>query len=424
VAIKDTSEQDAPLEPRSRRGRVIALVVVALLGAAVVSAATPSLLRWSRADVSVPRERLRLATARIGELTRDVSVQGRIVAAISPTLFAPADGTITLLVDAGDEVVEGGELAHLDSPELTNQLEQEQATFESLQIDVDRQRIATRQLELESKKNVDLAQVALTAAERERRRAELAFESRSIPEIDLEQAVDELDRARLDHTHAVADMALDRERLSFELKTSELLLQRQQLLVRDLERRVAELSVRSPVTGIVGNLLVDQKQAVARNQAIMAVVDLAAFEIEAQVPESYADDLGLEMPAEVRLANNLYDAIVVAVSPEIADNQVTTRLRFASDQPPGLRQNQRLTTRILLERKPEALIVDRGQFLESGGGRLAYVLEDGIAHRREIEIGARSLASVEVLAGLDPGDVVITSSIEAFDGADTVLVTD
>jgi HlyD family secretion protein len=130
------------------------------------------------------------------------------------------------------------------------------------------------------------------------------------------------------------------------------------------------------------------------------------------------------MPAEVRLANNLYDAIVVAVSPEIADNQVTTRLRFASDQPPGLRQNQRLTTRILLERKPEALIVDRGQFLESGGGRLAYVLEDGIAHRREIEIGARSLASVEGLAGLDPGDVVITSSIEAFDGADTVLVTD
>jgi HlyD family secretion protein len=219
VAIKDTSGQDAPLEPRSRRGRIIAMVVVALLGAAVVSAATPSLLRWSRADASVSRERLRLATVRVGELTRDVSVQGRIVAAISPTLFAPADGTITLLVDAGDEVVEGGELARVDSPELTNQLEQEQATFQSLQIDVDRQRIATRQLELESKKNVDLAQVALTAAERERRRAELAFESRSSPEIDLEQAVDELDRARLDHAHAVADMALDRERLSFELRS-------------------------------------------------------------------------------------------------------------------------------------------------------------------------------------------------------------
>jgi HlyD family secretion protein len=156
----------------------------------------------------------------------------------------------------------------------------------------------------------------------------------------------------------------------------------------------------------------------------MAVVDLAAFEIEAQVPESYADDLGLEMPAEVRLGADLYDSTVVAESPEIVDNQVTTRLRFAAAQPPGLRQNQRLTTRILLERKPEALIVDRGQFLESGGGRLAYVLEDGIAHRRAIEIGARSLAAVEVVAGLEPGDIVITSSIETFEGANTVLVTD
>jgi HlyD family secretion protein len=424
MAISDTSGQDAPLEPRSRRSRLMVIAAVAFIGIAAVSAATPALLRWSRADVSVPRERLRLSTARIGELTRDVSVQGRIVAAISPTLFAPADGTITLNVDAGDEVVEGGELAHLDSPELSNRLEQERATYESLQIDVERQRIATRQLKLESQKNVDLAQVALVAAERERRRAELAFESRAIPEIDLEQAMDELDRAKLDHTHAVADMALDSERLSFELQTSELLLQRQALLVRDLERQVAELAIVSPVTGIVGNLLVDQKQAVARNQAIMAVVDLAAFEIEAQVPESYADDLGLEMPAEVRLGADLYDATVVAVSPEIVDNQVTTRLRFAAAQPPGLRQNQRLTTRILLERKPEALIVDRGQFLESGGGRLAYVLEDGIAHRRAIEIGARSLAAVEVVAGLEPGDIVITSSIETFEGANTVLVTD
>lgn len=423
MAISDTSGQDAPIEPPSRRRRVLVIAAVALVCAAAVSVATPSLLRWTSADASISRERLRLSTVRIGELTRDVSVQGRIVAAVSPTLFAPADGTITLEVDAGDEVVEGGVLAALDSPELTNRLEQEQATYESLEIDVERQRIATRQLELESQKNVDLAQVALTAAERERRRAELAFESNSIPEIDLQQAIDELERARLDHEHAVADMALDRERLAFELRTSELLLQRQELLVRDLNRRVGELAILSPVTGIVGNLLVDQKQAVTRNQPIMAVVDLAAFEIEAQVPESYADDLGLEMPAEVRLGAGVHDAVVVAVSPEIVDNQVTTRLRFAGEQPPGLRQNQRLTTRILLEHKPEALIVDRGQFLDSGGGRLAYVLEGGIAHRREIDVGARSLGAVEVVAGLEPGDVVITSSIETFEGAETVLVT-
>jgi HlyD family secretion protein len=167
---------------------------------------------------------------------------------------------------------------------------------------------------------------------------------------------------------------------------------------------------------------VDQKAAVTRNQPIMTVVDLTAFEVEANVPESYADDLGLEMPAEVRVGSAVHPAVVVAVSPEIVDNQVTTRLRFKGTPPP-LRQNQRLTTRILLEEKTNVLMVERGQFLESGAGRVAYVLTDGIAHRTPIEIGARSLSAVEIVAGLAEGDVIITSSLDAFEGAQTVLVT-
>jgi HlyD family secretion protein len=218
-------------------------------------------------------------------------------------------------------------------------------------------------------------------------------------------------------------MELDRERLNFELRTRELQVQRQDLLVRDLQRRVEELTIRSPVTGIVGNLQVDQKATVTRNLPVMTVVDLTAFEVEANVPESYADDLGLEMPAEVRVGNEVHDAVVISVSPEIVDNQVTTRLRFKG-APPSVRQNQRLTTRILLEEKTDVLMVERGQFLESGAGRIAYVLEDGIAYRRPIEIGARSLSAVEILTGLKEGDVIITSSLDAFEGAQTVLVTD
>jgi len=157
---------------------------------------------------------------------------------------------------------------------------------------------------------------------------------------------------------------------------------------------------------------------------VMAVVDLSAFEIEAQVPESYADDLGLGMDAEVLIGNRKFPATLVSVSPEIIQNQVTTRIRFKGEMPPGLRQNQRLTTRILMEEKNNVLTLQRGQFLDSGGSRIAYVLdEDSVAHRRSIEIGARSLAAVEIVNGLNEGEVVVISSIDQFRSADTVLVT-
>jgi HlyD family secretion protein len=92
--------------------------------------------------------------------------------------------------------------------------------------------------------------------------------------------------------------------------------------------------------------------------------------------------------------------------------------------PGNLRQNQRLTTRVLLEERPDVLMLQRGQFLESGAGRTAYVLEGGkLAHRRAITIGARSLAAVEIESGLEEGEAVVISSLDQFEGAETVLVT-
>lgn len=358
-------------------------------------------------------------------LIRDVSVEGKVVAAVSPTLYAPAAGTITLKVDAGASVVADQPLAHVDSPELASQLQQAQASLERSSVQLQRQRIESRQQALEKRKSADLADVALVAAKREKRRADEAHAVAVIAILDFEKAQDELRNAELAYAHAVADADLFDERLAFELRASELELQGQQLLVDELQRQVDDLAIKSPVSGIVGDLLVDQKAAVSRDMPVMAVVDLSQFEIEAQIPESYADDLGIGMRAEIMIGADRYAGQLVAVSPEIANNQVRGRIRFVGKMPTNIRQNQRLTTRILIEERPDVLTLQRGQFLESGAGRVAYVLDsDGVATRKSIVIGARSLSAVEILSGLEEGDRVVISSLDLFRGADSVLVTD
>jgi HlyD family secretion protein len=413
------------VQPKSGRNRRIVGGAAVFLLLVLAWLAVPVVKRWADVSVTVPLERLRIAAVTRGDLVRDVSVQGRVVAAVSPTLYAPAPGTITLEVEAGSAVTVGQVLAIVDSPELENELQQALSTLQQQSVELDRQRIESRQLALEKRKAADLARVALIAAEREKRRADRAKEKSVIPEADYEKAQDDLQNAELAHQHAIADADLFDERLAFELRAAELALQRQQLRVDELQRQVDGLSLRSPVDGIVGDLLVDQKAAVSRDLPVMAVVDLARFEIDAQIPESYADDLALGMVAEVNVGGNLYAGQLVAVSPEIVANQVSTRIRFAGDQPSNLRQNQRLMTRVLIEERPDVLMLQRGQFLDSGGGRIAYVLDGkGLAHRRPITVGARSLSAVQIESGLEEGDSVVISSIEPFEGAETVLVTD
>ena len=197
-------------------------------------------------------------------------------------------------------------------------------------------------------------------------------------------------------------------------------------IVEERKREVAVLlAMGAPLGGIVGDLLVDQKAAVSRDMPVMAVVDLTRFEIDAMIPESYADDLAIGMAAEIRAGGEIFEGQLVAVSPEVVNNQVASRVRFAGESPTGLRQNQRLTTRILLAEYADVLMVQRGQFLDSGGGRLAYVVtDDRTAERRRIETGARSLGAVEIVAGLNPGDTIVISNLDPFRGAETVLLTD
>lgn len=412
----------APRDPR-RKQLIIGGICVALVAAVWVAA--PAVQRWANATVSVPADRVRTATVTRGDLVQDVSVQGRVVAAVSPTLYASAAGTITLEVTAGEQVLQGQVVATVVSPELTNQLQQAESAFEQRKMELERQRIEARQLALEKRKAADLADVALVAANREKRRADEANKLGVIPQIDYEKAQDDLRNAELAQKHAVADADLFDERLAFEVKASEFDVSRQQLFVEDLRRQVDDLAIKSPVNGIVGDLLVDQKAAVARDMPVMAVVDLSRFEIDAQIPESYADDLAIGMTAEVLVGSERFPGRLAAVSPEIVNNQVASRIRFDSDMPTGLRQNQRLTVRVLLAEHNDVMMVQRGQFLDSGGGRIAYlVTENGMAEKRLIETGARSLGAVEIVAGLEPGDKIVISNLDAFRSAETVLLTD
>jgi len=424
MKIKDTSEQDVQVITTNHKPKRFTIIAIGtLLVAGLIWQVAPSAKRWSQAEKSVSIDRIRIATITRGNFTRDISVLGRVVAAVSPTVYSPADGTITLSIEAGREVKAGQILAMVDSPELTNQLSQQQAIFEGLQSSYERQKILAKKQRLIDQKAVDLANVKLTASKREKRRADLGYKKNAISQIDFEKAQDELENASLLHSHAEKDASLNIESLDFDSQSLLLELRRQKLMVAELQRQVDGLTISSPVNGIVGNLNIQNKTFLSKNQAILTVVDLSQFEVEIDIPESYADDLALGMTVAIQFEQQSFSARLVTVSPEILNNQVTGRVRFLNEMPGKLRQNQRLNTQIILEQKFNILQVKRGQFLESGGGRYAYLIKNGLAEKIAITTGARSLSHVEILQGLSDGDQIIISGTDSFNSAEKILLS-
>ncbi|MGH8313632.1 MAG: efflux RND transporter periplasmic adaptor subunit [Steroidobacterales bacterium] len=427
-AMRGTAAQDQTIDPavaQTKRRRMI--VIGASAGFIVLLLTAWLVYRWMDSATIVPRARVRIAEVTVGRFVRDVSAQGTIVAAVSPTLYAPSAGTVTLVAKPGSQVAKGELLATIDSPQLRNDYQRERATLDSLNTDLERERIEVKRKVLANKQAADLADVQIKAAQREFLRAQSSWDLKVISERDYQRAKDDLAAAELNYHHAVDNATLDEEGLGFEIKTRLLERDRQKFVVDNLTRRVSELDVKAPVAGIVGNVAVRQKAAVAENTPIITVVDLSAFEVEFQMPESYAGMVGTEMPAEINLGSVTVPGAVVAVSPEVNQGLVTGRVRFTQGNPPGLRQSQRVAVRVVMDQREQVVKLERGSFADSvatDGSAVAYVLRGDRAVRRKVMLGAVAIGEVEVLSGLKAGEQVVISGLDDVDRAPVVRLTD
>jgi HlyD family secretion protein len=421
--IREASSMDKPIdhEPARTRRRVtlLAAAAIVVIGAVLLA---PSVGRWATSETSVSGSQIRVGAVGRGDLVREVTADGRVVAASSPTSFSPAQGIVTIEVEAGEVVEAGRLLARVESPELENRLEQERATLAATVSDHERLSISNRQRRLENRQDVELAEVRVAAARRSLDRHRRLFDLGLVNEIDLEAAKDDLTVRTLELGQAERREELEREMHRFELADAGQRLERQRLLVADLQRRVDALDVRAPVAGQVSRLHVEDRQAVARNDALITVVDLTALEVELAVAENLADEVTPGTPAMITVGGETHRGAVVGISPEVEGSRVRGRVAFAAELPGGLKQNQRVSVRIILETRSDVLKVARGPWLEAGSGRTAYVVADGLAELRTIETGATSISEVEIVSGLGRDEEIVISDTSAFDGARRVLV--
>ncbi|WP_413495729.1 efflux RND transporter periplasmic adaptor subunit [Shewanella baltica] len=418
--IKDTSGQDTLLVPSTTKRLKLPLLIggCALLVSALVWAS----LGTDSVSKSLSRSDITTAKLFVGTLTRDVATTGKIVAANAPILYSTEEGTVTLLSNPGDSVNKGDVVAKLDSPRLTNQLEQAESILAGMQSALERAKLDARRDQLQVNQTLDMAAVDLEAADRERRRGELLIKNKLISEIDYEKGKDDLHKAKLKFAHAEQEVALTKDTLTFEIKNKALEVERQILAVHELERQVEALNIKAPVGGIIGNWITEQKTRLSANQPILTVVDLSAYEAELAVPESYADDLGLGMEVELSFGSVKLMGKLSSISPEVRNREVTARVQFVQDNSLKLRQNQRISARVLLEHRPDVLMVKRGAFMTSGGGDEVYQIEGDLASRRAIKLGSTSLSQVEVLDGGKAGDEWVISSVEPFNHAEQVRI--
>jgi HlyD family secretion protein len=421
-AFRDTTEQDRLLAapPFWKRHRMALLLAAASI--AVIAFAAPPILRATGVRGSVSTSRLSIATVERGLFVRDFAADGRVVAANSPMLYAPAAGTVALRVKPGDVVSRDQLLAVIDSPDIEARLSVERASLDALRSELHRARLEADRRIAELRQLHEQAEVEFRTNEREYERSRKAFEFGAYSRMQMERAEDAMEKARFALQYAQRNLESAPEQSRLDLESREAMLRRQQVLVDDLERQVAGLQVRSPFDGQVGQIQVSDRASVPRDAPLLTVVDLSQLEVEIDVPETFARDLSPGMGAELSGNGRTWTGSISGVSPEVVNGQVVARVRLGDDRPDGLRQNQRLSVRVMIERRDDVLMVERGMLSDQAAGQV-WRVEDGFAVRTPVRFGSTSIGRIEILEGLSPGDRIVVSGMDAFNDAERVILS-
>lgn len=412
---------DRPIDPRPTRrkrrllwlGASVTLILVLLL-----------------ASVTLGRDRVRVARDRVGT---GVVVKGQF------REYIPVTGTVqpirTVFLDAVqggvvEEVfVEDGHAIQAGEPilRLANQQFQMDAINREAQLLDQQNNLRTTRLSMDQQTNTWKQQ--LLQLEYDLKQLERTFRlNEGLKERDL-VAPQEYERSREEY-----ELALERRDLLKANIRNDSLFRRSQEgqidasleLIDDnlafLRRSLENLAVRAPIDGQLSGLRAEIGQTIAQGVRIAQIDVLDAYKVRARIGEHYVARVGEGLSGTFSFAGGDHQLTVAKVFPEVSNGEFEADLYFTGKAPDGIRRGQSLQVRLQLSEDMQAVMVPRGAWFQDTGGSWVYVLKDGVAVKRDVELGRQNPDHYEVRSGLQPGDTILTSRYEAFNNAEEVLL--
>jgi HlyD family secretion protein len=185
------------------------------------------------------------------------------------------------------------------------------------------------------------------------------------------------------------------------------------------------LSVRAPVAGRLTGFRLQVGETMRPDQHLGRIDDPEHFKLTAQADEFYLQRMSAGRRGLARLHERDYAVEVKVIYPQIKEGRFSFELEFVDAAPAAISPGQSLDVQITLGAETQAMVLDKGAFLNDSGGAWVFVMSvDGHhAQRRNVVLGRRSAGQVEVLSGLAPGDKVIVSSYAGFGQATALQFT-
>ncbi|MEE9255505.1 MAG: efflux RND transporter periplasmic adaptor subunit, partial [Pseudomonadales bacterium] len=248
----------------------------------------------------------------------------------------------------------------------------------------------------------------------------LAESKNALSEVEFELIADELtyrkSKREILHARIAQEKVLREQQLAQVDQTIAQVNHNLQVVSATLEN----LIVRAPISGHLSTLKVELGQSIRQGENIGQIDQLDSFKVRAKVDQHYISKVAVGQLGNFSFADERYELKIDKIYPEVTNDEFEVDMSFTGAIPDGVKRGQSIQINLSLSGTVDSRVLAKGSFYRTTGGRWVYrVSEDGShATRTDIRIGRQNPRFLELLEGLEVGDVVITSSYDTFSSAD------
>lgn len=408
-----------------KRGIKLKHIVYALAGGAVMYFIFHMSFGKNLSTMRVQANRLTINEVVVAQFNDYVRITGQVGPIATIYLDAEEGGRVKArLIEEGAMVEKGDVILTLENRTLHQEIMNSESNLAQKENMLRQTRINFQNQIIETQRSLLQSKFDIIKKKRHYDQQKALYEEQLVAKEDYLQAQEDyeysLQMEQINRKKANNDSLI----MVTEMKQLEVDLDKMRQTLQLVYERLDNLNVKAPVAGQLGMLDAELGQSIAQGTRIGQINVLTNYKVEAQIDEHYIDRVRRDLTATMERNETVYNLKVKKVYPEVRSGRFKIDLVFEGDHPDNIRTGQSYHINLQLGQPDEAVMLARGGFFQSTGGRWVFVLEaDGAsAIKRSIRIGKQNPKFYEILEGLNPGEKVITSGYESFGDNEKLII--
>ena len=412
----DTVIPASEIRAKRKKSILIFLVVVVLF-------ITGIWLFRSGIKTSVKSSEITTAVAEIGSIENTLTASGEIIPEFEEQITSPINAAIKeVFVEPGTAVKAGQPILVLDKEatkveyeKLKFQLESKRNNIQKLRLDLDKSFYDIRS-------NNNIKQLRINSLEASVEDAKRLFKAGGGTRESIEQAELALKVAQLEKKQLENEIKNKQQTMRVDIRESEIAAAIQESDLRELGRKLQQANITATRDGVVTWVNKNIGSSITQGEALARFADLGSFKVTGKISDTYLDQVRIGMTAIIKINDSTTRGTITNINPSVQNGIISFDITLNERNNKLLRPNMKVDVYPVTSVQNNIIRVQNGPAFKGGVIQDIFILADGKAVKRTVNIGMSNFDYVEIKNNVKPGEIIITTDMSRYKNSNEINI--